>query len=174
MGRAAAGETVRVGPRGTRRGAALRGRAAAAMLALAACACSSVAPDDGLGVRFRRIRPEVAHYLLRDSPETMLLDLRPEPRLDEPVAELRGARWLPLAELTARVGELEPYRNRTFLVYCGGDRLCGERGMQILVRSGLVYAVLVDGGLDDWADELPAPATEVEPEPPPSSSEPPL
>lgn len=146
---------------------------AIALLALTITGCSAVKPENPAEVRYRRVTPEVAYYLVRDSPDILLLDLRATPPAGEPVPDLREAQWLPLAELVARVGELEPYRNRTFLVYCAGDRECGHRGMQILVGSGWIHAVLIDGSLDDWAEELEAPAAESE-DPPPPPPTPPL
>lgn len=154
------------------------GWATAAVLALTAAGCAPLAQTEGntegTMLRYRRVTPEVAHYLLRDSPDVLLLDLRAESALAaDPVPELRQARRLPLAELAARAAELEPYRNRTFLVYCGGDSDCGRAGMRLLIESGCVYAVLIDGTLDDWA-EKPAPEKPAPADPPPPAAAPPL
>jgi rhodanese-related sulfurtransferase len=128
----------------------------ALLLVLAATGCSMLEPIPGTKLVYRRIKPEVAFYMLRDSPDALILDLRPAGSPTQQLAELGRVRSLPLAELPARAAELEPYRERTFLVYCGGDPQCGLAAMRRLVENGCVHAVLIDGPLDGW--ETPATA----------------
>ncbi len=125
-------------------------RSATGVLALAAIAagCTARGSIEGTDLRYRRVRPAVAYEILRDSPDALILDLRAA--VGESSGSLGRARHVPLAELPAHLDELVDYRERTFLVYCGGDRKCGEQGMRLLLERGCSYAVLIDGRLDGW------------------------
>ncbi len=99
---------------------------------------------------FRRIRPPVAFEVLRDSPDVLVLDLRSRDEFLGDTGHIFRARNVPLERLTERLGEIEPFRDDTFLVYCRGNDTCGEKGMAILVSSGFENAMLVEGGIDGW------------------------
>jgi rhodanese-related sulfurtransferase len=99
---------------------------------------------------FHRIRPPVAFEVLRDSPDVLVLDLRSRQEFLGDTGHIFRARNIPLERLTERLGEIEPFRDDTFLVYCRAKDTCGEEGMAILVSSGFENAMLVEGGIDGW------------------------
>jgi rhodanese-related sulfurtransferase len=121
---------------------------------------------------FRKVSPAVAYEIIRDTPETLLLDLRePEEYLGE-TGHLRRALNIPLSRLPGRLLEISAWREETVLVYCRAKDPCGEEGMAVLVTSGFEDAMLIDGGIDGWIEEgfkteLPAGLAGQRPEEPP-------
>lgn len=139
-----------------RHGSAAFGSRTAALLALAAVAAAALAcagrrpPEEREA--FRRVNPQVAFLILRDTPDLMVLDLRRREEFNGPRGHLAGAKNIPLDELPERVIELGVHRHGTFLVYCRGGDDCGERGMEILLARGCEDALLMDGGLAGWVE----------------------
>lgn len=99
---------------------------------------------------FRKVSPSVAFEILRDSPDVLILDLRPRQEFLGDTGHIFRARNIPLERLPDRMVEIAPFRNDTFLVYCRADGSCGQEGMAILVSSGFEDAILIDGGIDAW------------------------
>ena len=83
--------------------------------------------------------------------DLLLLDCR-EP--DEiALVRIAGAVLLPLGELPARLGELEPHRHRRIVVHChhGGRSL---RAANWLRAQGFSQAQSLAGGIDASAQEI--------------------
>lgn len=118
-----------------------------AFVLLASSACRSW--RDRERPPFRKVSPSVAFEILRDTPDTPILDLRPSPAYLGDTGHIRNARSLPLSRLPFRLGEISAYRDETFLVYCDTPA-CGEEGMAVLISSGFENAILIDGGIDGW------------------------
>ncbi|HEX5759480.1 MAG TPA: rhodanese-like domain-containing protein [Thermoanaerobaculia bacterium] len=123
----------------------------AALAALAALAGAAAACRSGRGEPppFRKVRPAVAYEILRDSPETLVLDLRTAEEFAGPEGHLERALNLPEARLAWRLIEISSYRDQTLLVYCR-DADCGEEAMGVLVTSGFRDAFLIQGGFAAW------------------------
>lgn len=100
---------------------------------------------------FRKVSPAVAFEIIRDSPDILILDLRPPEAFLGGTGHLRQAMNIPLDRLPYRLVEISPYRDDTFLVYCDTEA-CAEKGMSVLVSSGFADAVLIDGGIDRWIE----------------------
>lgn len=98
---------------------------------------------------FRKVSAPVAFEILRDTPDTPILDLRPPQAFVSDTGHIRNARNFPLSRLPFRLGEISAYRDETFLVYCDTPA-CGEEGMAVLLSSGFENAILIDGGIDGW------------------------
>jgi len=118
-------------------------------LALAACAGCALFRRPGQRPPFRKLSPPVAYEMMRDSPEMLVLDLRPQQEYNGETGHIRRALNLPLDRLPYRLLEISPFREETVLVYCRTDD-CGAKGMEILIASGFENAVLMDGGIDAW------------------------
>jgi rhodanese-related sulfurtransferase len=118
--------------------------AAAALLCALGAGCKS-----SMNEVFRRVRPQVAFELLRDNPETVILDLRTREAYSGPARHLAGARNYPLDQLEARRFELRFLSDQTFLVYCDTAE-CAEQGLQWFLDHGFKSAMLMDGGIDAW------------------------
>jgi len=78
----------------------------------------------------------------------LLLDVR-EPE-EVAKASIEGARAVPLADLEARLGEIEAWRDRPVVVHChhGGRsaQACAE-----LARLGFSQVENLDGGIEAWS-----------------------
>lgn len=117
-------------------------------LALAGCALFGGRTTEE-AVAFSRVRAPVAFEMMRDNPNMPVLDLRTRYEFTGPAGHIRGAHNVPIDELAARLPELTPLKDRTFLIYCGHDA-CGPEGLELFLRAGYREAVLMDGGIDAW------------------------
>jgi len=94
----------------------------------------------------------VAYEILRDSPETLILDLRTPQEFTGPEGHVKGAINIAEDRLRRLLLDISAYRGQTFLVYCG-DASCGEQAMELLVSSGYRDAILIQGGFAAWVEE---------------------
>lgn len=80
--------------------------------------------------------------------DLLLLDVR---RADERErATIEGARWIPLDELEARIGELIPAKDKPIVVHCHlGGR--SEKAVKLLRARGFERAENLDGGIEAWS-----------------------
>ena len=78
----------------------------------------------------------------------LLLDCREKTEYD--AVKIDQARLLPMSEIQARVGELEPYKNSEIVVHChhGGRSL---RVTKFLLGQGFTNVKSMAGGIDEWA-----------------------
>lgn len=98
---------------------------------------------------YRKVSPPIAYEMLRDTPNMLILDLRPEPSFHGDTGHIYRAYNLPSDRLPFRLLEISSFREETFLVYCDTPE-CGEQGMSVLVSSGFESAVLMEGGIESW------------------------
>jgi rhodanese-related sulfurtransferase len=91
-----------------------------------------------------QVDPDDAHAMLDEG--AALLDVREQEEWD--AGHLAGAQFIPLGELTARIGEL-PRDGRILVICRTGAR--SDRAAEFLVGQGF-DAVNVDGGLRAWAN----------------------
>jgi rhodanese-related sulfurtransferase len=119
---------------------------AAVLPALAGCA---LLPPPADRPPYKKLSASVAFEMMRDSPEMLVLDLRPPQEFNGDTGHIRRARNLPLERLPQRLLEIDPFREETVLVYCRADG-CGEQGAAILAASSFASVVLLAGGIDSW------------------------
>lgn len=118
---------------------------------LTACSGQRAAPDAATDeVSFRVVQPAVAFELLRDAPETPILDVRSRREYVGPSGHLAGAVNVPLRALEEHLAELDGWRRRTVLVY-GRDGE-GREAIRVLSAHGFRYPVLLAGGLTAWQE----------------------
>jgi len=95
---------------------------------------------------FNEVKPGEAIQLMNRE-ETLVLDVR---EADEYKAgHIQGAVHVPVAELDARVSELEAWRDQPLLIYCRA----GQRSAQaaaVLKRQGFSQLHKLDGGMMAW------------------------
>ncbi|MAG32803.1 MAG: molybdenum cofactor biosynthesis protein MoeB [Deltaproteobacteria bacterium] len=78
----------------------------------------------------------------------VLLDVREAEEVE--TASIEGARWIPLAELEARIGELIPLKEEPIIVHCHhGGR--SEKAVRLLLERGFARAENLDGGIEAWS-----------------------
>ena len=94
---------------------------------------------------------EALHHKIAASDDFLLLDCREADEFE--FVRLEQATLLPLSELAARVGELEPHRDREIVVQChhGGRSL---RVAMWLRQQGFGRACSLAGGIDAWATRI--------------------
>lgn len=98
---------------------------------------------------YRKVTPQIAYEIMRDTPNLLILDLRPQPAFHGDTGHLYRAYNIPQEHLPYRLLELNLFREETFLVYCD-TRECAEQGMGVLISSGFENAILIEGGIDGW------------------------
>jgi rhodanese-related sulfurtransferase len=97
------------------------------------------------------IAPTEVKGMLDGKADFLMLDCR---EADEhAAAHIAQAVLLPMSELTERVSELEPHKNRRIVVHChrGGRSL---RVANWLRQQGFAGAQSMKGGIDQWAVEI--------------------
>jgi len=90
------------------------------------------------------VTPEEAYEMISQQ-EVVIVDLRTQRKYDS--GHIPDALLIPLSELEARLGELNPTDH--ILVYhsCSG---CSKKGAQILVDNGFLYVYNLEGGIGKW------------------------
>jgi rhodanese-related sulfurtransferase len=93
----------------------------------------------------------VAASLGAQDEDFVLIDCREKD--EHALVSIAGARLLPLSELAARAGELDPYRDRQIAVHCHH----GGRSLKVahwLRGQGFSRACSMAGGIDAWSQEI--------------------
>ena len=113
----------------------------------------------------------MAYEIVRDSPDILILDLRPPQEFRGPQGHVRGAINIEADRLRRLLLEISAYRDQTFLVYCA-NASCGQEAMDFLMASGYRDAILIAGGFAAWIEEgfdtvLVGEEPPRQPEPPP-------
>ena len=101
--------------------------------------------DAPLEIECRDVRARLA------DDDFVLVDCR-EPD-EHQLVHIDAARLLPMSELAARVGELEPFRDQEIAIHChhGGRSLKVARWLR---EQGFAKARSMAGGIDQWAQEI--------------------
>lgn len=98
---------------------------------------------------FESVSPAEAQALLQKEGGTVLLDVRtPQEFAQERIA---GASSLPLGSLEANLPKLEPFKNKTIVVYCQSG-MRSVAAARILQRNGF-KPVNLEGGIGAWESE---------------------
>jgi phage shock protein E len=98
---------------------------------------------------YRKLTPQVAYEMIRDSPGMLVLDLRTPQQFNGQTGHIQRAVNIPLARLPYRLLEISPFREETILIYCETDE-CAQKGTGVLAASGFESIVLMDGGIQKW------------------------
>jgi len=94
------------------------------------------------------LSPQALRAKLAAGDDLLLLDVR-EP-FEAELAQIPGARLVPLGQLEARLAELEPWRGREIVVHCHkGGR--SRRACELLRSKGFQRAANLAGGIEGWA-----------------------
>lgn len=104
---------------------------------------------DGRG--FAEVKPTVAHEMLLDERQIVVLDFRPTSEYWEPLGHIAGALSTPLDSIELRLPELMPYQNTTILVYADAED-DAIRGARVLLAAGFRNIVVIQGGIRRWIE----------------------
>jgi rhodanese-related sulfurtransferase len=95
---------------------------------------------------------EVRGELESSSPPPLLLDVREPEEFNGELGHIAGSVLIPLKDLPARAGELEPEKERPIIVICrAGVR--SATAAAILTGLGFEQVVNLKGGMIDWNDQ---------------------
>lgn len=78
----------------------------------------------------------------------VLLDVRTPQEFESSTGHLEGALLIPVQELEGRMGELEPFRGRTIVVYCRTVNRSGQAAT--MLRGKGHSALMMNGGISEW------------------------
>lgn len=124
--------------------------ACAAGLLLLAGGCKTV----GLSYQeggFAEVRATVAHEMILDSQQVVVVDLRPTEEYWGALGHIAGALPVPLGSIENRLPSLLPYKDETILVYADSEDE-SRTGSRILVAAGFNSIVRIHGGIREWID----------------------
>ena len=97
------------------------------------------------------IEPQEVHHLLKSDDQILLLDCRTA--AEHEIARIEPAMLIPLQEMSIRTDELEPWRERSIVVYCHH----GSRSLiitRLLRHLGFEDVRSMNGGIDRWSTEI--------------------
>jgi rhodanese-related sulfurtransferase len=98
---------------------------------------------------YHKLTPPVAYELMRDSPGSLVLDLRPAQQFNGQTGHIRQARNIPLAKLPYRLFDIIQFREDTILIYCEQDE-CVDKATAVLAASEFENVIVIDGGIESW------------------------
>ena len=95
------------------------------------------------------LAPQQVKQLLEERSDCQLLDVREF--VEYAAGHVPAAKLIPLGQIGARVGELDPAR--PVIVLCKGGKRAAQAA-EILCQHGCREVTVVAGGTDAWADGL--------------------
>jgi len=87
---------------------------------------------------------------LQSEQKAVIIDVREDSEWKE--NHIPGAIHIPLAQLSTRLAELEPYKNGKIITQCKSGRR-SAKAYETLKSSGFNNALNLSGGLDAWKKE---------------------
>lgn len=103
----------------------------------------------GTQVAFKTISPKSVRALLDTACHTVIIDVRSEKEFMSETGHLDDARRIGYDSISARVKEIEEFKDRPILVYCRtGGR--GAKAAESLVKQGFTQVYNLDGGIMAW------------------------
>ena len=100
-------------------------------------------------VRQSSISVEQLRLLLRDNPNTPLIDVRTAGEFNGPLYHIDGAQSIPLSDLSSYIVDLKSEDEKKYYMICkSGAR--SAKATQIMKNSGL-NAINVSGGMMAWS-----------------------
>lgn len=95
--------------------------------------------------------PELAAQLKR-IPAPLIVDLRGPEEFSGELGHIRGARNVPLAELSHRVAELSGFRERGLALVCR-TQIRSVKAAGALTSAGFCNVTILRGGMEEWNRE---------------------
>ena len=120
----------------------------AAFILLLSCRTVGVSKTDR---GFAEVRPAVAAEMILDSPQIVVLDVRPLDAYRGPNGHIAGSINAPFDAIERQLPELLPYQNQTVLVY-GETSTDGAVAAKLLTVAGFRNVVNITGGLQGWIE----------------------
>ena len=110
-------------------------------------ASSPVAPESHV----EGMAAAAARAFLASHPEALVLDVRNPDEWDDPYGHIEGARQIPLPELSARVIEIEGWKDKPIVLVCRSGRRSQTAG-ELLASLGYRQVFNLEGGMIAWRE----------------------
>lgn len=120
------------------------------MLSASLAACRTIGITRAAG-GYGEISPAVAHQMILDTPQVVVIDFRTLEEYNGSVGHIAGALSVPLSSIETRLPELVPYTGSTILVYAATEEEAA-RGATLLVAAGFRNVIVLKGGIERWID----------------------
>lgn len=119
------------------------------LLPLLCGGCSLFHSKPGPRPLYKKLSPSISYEMMRDSPQMLVIDLRPPQDFNGPMGHIRDAKNIPVSRLPYRLLDILPFRDDTIFIYCDSDE-CTEQGAKVLAASGFESVVGMAGGINQW------------------------
>ena len=119
------------------------------LVVLSASCAASRRVVASLTANCREIQVGVAHEMMRDNPDILLLDVRAREEFGDQLPHLRRAREIPLADLPRRYREIVAWKKEPILVF-SRDGTGAASACEFLAHQGFPYVSHVAGGIEGW------------------------
>lgn len=100
---------------------------------------------------YAAVSPPVAHDMILDTRQLIVIDFRPEADFYGPDGHIGGAINVPFEMIERKLPEIIAYQSATVLVY-GEFQEDGARGARVLIAAGFRNIVVIDGGIRAWIE----------------------
>jgi rhodanese-related sulfurtransferase len=90
-----------------------------------------------------------ARQFLSEHPDALVLDVRSTEEWNGEQGHIEGARQIPVAELGARLSEIESWKEKPVVVVGGGGAQ-GQSACSILTAAGFQQVMNLEGGMVAW------------------------
>lgn len=97
----------------------------------------------------REVQPGVANEIMRDNPNSLLLDVRHAEEYSSDLPHLHHGREIPLSELPRRFREIGAWKTETIVIF-SRDGTDAASACEFLSRQGFLYVTHVEGGVVEW------------------------
>jgi rhodanese-related sulfurtransferase len=115
-------------------------------------AVNPAAPESRIG----RMEAPAARAFLASHPEALVLDVRNPDEWDDAYGHIEGARQIPLPELSARLSEVEAWKDKPIVTVCrAGPR--SQAAAELLASLGYRRVFNLEGGMIAWRESEGAP-----------------
>lgn len=96
------------------------------------------------GVGYNDLSASDTMQLIKTEKDILILDVRTQQEFTGEMGHLKGAKLIPVDELSSRLGEIAPYKKKKVLVYCRSG-----------VRSKKASSILVNAGFENVNNVTP-------------------
>jgi rhodanese-related sulfurtransferase len=101
-----------------------------------------------------RLAAAEARGYLASHPGALVLDVRNPDEWNDDLGHIEGARLIPLPELSARMAEIEAWRDKPIVVVCRSGRR-SQSAAERLLASGYREVMNLEGGMVAWRKTEP-------------------
>jgi len=95
------------------------------------------------------VSPATAIRLMNNEDDALIIDIRAE--ADYKKGHIKGAKNIPLADMTAGLDKYTTYKNKSVLIYCNSGN-SATRAIKLLKAAGFDKVNNLEGGIAAWKE----------------------